>query len=107
MTESLYATLASRVDADRLGPPGTEETRVVETVDNDVMGVLPLVDARRGDPRPTPGTMLTFTIETVDNDVMGILSCIPMDNSPSPRTRATAPVETVDEDVSHVFVPPG
>jgi hypothetical protein len=115
MAESLYASTATKIVADRMDPPGTVETRQVETVDGDVMGSLTLF-ATSSDPkpRPSPGTTLTATVETIDNDMIGAWLFLEgaagvgeATRSGPPGTRRTEAVETVDEDAARLFVLPG
>jgi len=64
---SLYLTLSTPVDGELAGAGRTDETKAVETVDQDRIEISELLvcgerAGRRGE------TLTTFTKETVDND---------------------------------------
>ena len=95
--------MATEVDPRLEGPPGTTETRQLETVDDDLLGPVSVLGSEPGPPatpRPTPGTTYTFSIETIDNDLVGALGMVDPDAPrprPNPGTRVTATIETMDE----------
>ena len=104
MVRSLYEALGRPARDVPCGPPGTLETRAVETVDNDVCASMWVSELGQLGPRPTPGTRETLTIETVDNDMVHAFdSALAWLGPPRPGTRITASYETTDEDATLTF----